>query len=533
MKKRMINKGLLLGIGVSLLTMTSCEKYLTQEPRNSTYNEAFWKNSTDVNSAVAANYALFRQAIFSGNNQPRHWMYGDAVANAYFTIQYTGDGLEGIQTGDWTFDYNLNAMGNYSQFYKSIAMSNLILERLPEIKDADLGVTNPAVFRNRVEGQAYFLRALTYFYMARVWGDVPIVTEVVDNPLGSPELPRDPMVDVLKQAELDAQKALSKLEWTYTNNNDRAVTANKGSAYALLAHLYLWRATMSDVSNDNPIMEDVNSADTSINAIMSRNYYTLTDTANYYQTFVGKSNESIFELNMSETQLEGTTRHIGMYFLPAALLNGASQRNFVKPGFLSTHFYKLGTVWQWVWYANPGEWRWEGVPTRQADYKDVRAMKGFMNHTNPQPRVIKYQNVNYRNPTNRTNAHMSNNLIIFRLADMELLKAEIALYKNDVAAARTIVNKFRVRNGADVSSYVPETVTRSQMFSEYMIERSKELFLEGHLFYDGLRTRQYATYTPWLSTSRFRQEGFHWPLAPIHFRNNIYLRQTKYWRGKI
>jgi hypothetical protein len=533
MKKRMINKGLLLGIGVSLLTLTSCEKYLTQEPRNSTYNEAFWKNGTDVNSAVAANYALFRASIFSGNSQARHWMYGDAVANAYMTIQYTGDGLEGIQDGNWTFDYNLNEFGNYSNFYKTIAMSNLILKRLSEISDADLNVTNPAAFRARTEGQAYFLRGLTYFYMARVWGDVPIVTEVVDQPLGSPELPRDPMADVLKQAENDAQKALSLLDWTYTNNNDRAVTANKGSAYALLAHLYLWRATMTDVSNDNPIMEDVNSADTSINAIMNRNFYTLTDTANYYQTFIGKSNESIFEINNSEVQLEGSNRHIGMAFLPASLLNGASQRNFVKPGFLSTHFYKVADVWQWVWYANPGVWRWEAVPTRQADFKDVRAKKGFMNHSEAQPRAVKYQLINYRNPTNRTSAYMSNNTIIFRLADMKLLQAEIALYKNDVAKARTIVNEFRIRNGADVTALVPETVTRSEMFNEYMIERSKELFLEGHLFYDGLRTRQYSTYAPWLSTSRFRQEGYHWPLAPVHFKNNIYLRQTKYWRGKI
>jgi hypothetical protein len=533
MKKRMINKGLLLGIGVSLLTMTSCEKYLTQEPRNSTYNEAFWKSSTDVNSAVAANYALFRSAIFSGNNQPRHFMYGDAVANAYFTIQYTGDGLEGIQTGDWTFDYNLNSLGNYSDFYKAIAMSNLILERVPQITDAELNVSNPETFRKRVEGQAYFLRGLTYFYMARVWGDVPIVTAVVEDPLNSPELPRDPVADVLKQAEEDAKKALELLEWTYTSANDRAVTANKGSAHALLAHLYLWRATMTDVTNDNPIMADVNSAEQNVDAIINQNFYTLTDTANYLSTFVGKSNESIFELNMSEVQLEGSTRHIGMYFLPTALLNGASQRNFVKPGFLNTHFYKVAPVEQWVWYANPGEWRWEPVPTRQADYKDVRAAKGFMNHTQNQPRVVKYQNVNYRNPVNRTNAHMSNNTIIFRLADIRLLKAEIALYKNDVEAARTIVNFFRTRNGADTTALVPENVTRAQMFREYMIERSKELFLEGHLFYDGLRTRQYSTYTPWLSTSRFRQEGFYWPLAPIHFRNNIYLRQTKYWRGKI
>ena len=535
MKKRFINKALVIGVGLSLLTFASCEKYLSQEPRNSTYSEAFWKTASDLNSAINNNYAIFRNAITTGNNQPRHFMYGDAVARNYFTIDYSGDGLEGIQTGDYTFQYNVENLGNWTNFYKSITMSNIVINRATQVTDEMMANTaNPTEFRNNIIGQAYFLRALSYFYIARVWGDAPIVVEEYDDVLNAPELPRDPVADVLKQAEDDARMAASLLKWTYTSPNLAKVTANRGSAYALLSHIFMWRATMTDVTTDAPIMADINSADTTLRQLIANGGYALVDTSRYYETFIGRSSEGIFELNASDDQLEGSTNHIARYFLRTAyMVNGSTNRNHVTPTYLNSHFYRLETVWQWVWYANPGEWRWEGVPTRTRDMSDVRAYKGFTDLSTNRPTTIKYHKVNYRNPITMSGAHISNNLIIFRLSDMLLLQAEVAIHKGELETARTIINSFRTRNGTHPTALLASGLSRNQVMAEYMIERSKELFLEGHLFYDGLRTRQYITYAPWLSLGRFRQEGFYWPLAPIHFRNNPNLRQTAYWRGKI
>src|SRR5690606_32371797 len=103
--------------------------------------------------------------------------------------------------------------------------------------------------------------------------------------------------------------------------------------------------------------------------------------------------------------------------------------------------------------------------------------------------------------------------------------AEIALYKDDLNTAKEIINESRVRNGADPTSYLADGLNKDELMYEYMLERGKELFLEGHLFYDLLRTRQYATFITWLSESRFRQKGFYWPVAPALFRNNVQLRQ--------
>lgn len=86
-------------VALTVLT-SSCKKILEQEPKNSTYADVYWQNERDLKSAIAGNYALVRDAVTDKNN--RYYMYSDAIAKNYFTMQYTGDGLEGIQNGNFT-----------------------------------------------------------------------------------------------------------------------------------------------------------------------------------------------------------------------------------------------------------------------------------------------------------------------------------------------------------------------------------------------------------------------------------------------
>jgi hypothetical protein len=119
----------------TFLLSVSCKKLLEQEPKNSTYLEKYWKSTQDCESALAGNYALLRNALAFKYS---YYMYGDAVAKNYFVIDYTGDGLEGIQNGDYTFTYNVKDLGNWTRYFKVITMSNTILEELPKVPDASL-----------------------------------------------------------------------------------------------------------------------------------------------------------------------------------------------------------------------------------------------------------------------------------------------------------------------------------------------------------------------------------------------------------
>ncbi|MFC3198612.1 RagB/SusD family nutrient uptake outer membrane protein [Parapedobacter deserti] len=534
----MKSKYSLLGVyAIIALLASSCEKILVEEPRNSTYLDAFWQSSRDVRSGLAGNYALLRNAVTSGNfnGAGRHYMYGDAVARNYFTIDYSGDGLEGIQGGDFTFQYNIESYGDWTSFYKAIAMSNIILKQVPEIDDALLAdEENTVRFKNEVIGQALFIRALSYFLMVRVWGDVPLVTEAYDDPISAPQLPRTAKEEVMAQIENDCHEAARLLSWGYRNIAEAKVMANRGSVYALLAHLYLWRATTSDLGSDQPNMNDVYSADTTIQALKDFGGYRQTDTSNYYSTFIGRSPDGIFELAASEDNREGSNRHIASFFLRKQYIDYNSptySRFHVNPAYLANHFYKLAKEWGWVWSGT--EWEWLEYDTKVIDTADIRFRRNFTDINTNQPTCIKYSNVVYRNPGQLQDAYLSNNIIVFRYSDMLLLEAEIALYRDEVDKARTIINTFRTRNGASPSGLVKAGLTKNEVMYEYMLERGKELYLEGHLFFDLIRTRQYPQFVDWLSTDRFRQGGFYWPAAPQLFRNNLQLTQTPYWRGKV
>lgn len=549
-KRQLLGYSLLAGM---MLTASSCKDFLVEEPRNSTFVDEFWQSSDDVNSGLAGAYALLRASITSGNgNAARHFMYGDAVPNTYFTIQYTGDGLEGIQTGDFTFQYNIESFGNWTAYYKTITMCNLLLEKVSTMDESMFqDQDNATEFVNNVMGQAYFIRALTYFFLTRTWGDVPLVLSTSNDPINEEFLGRSPKAEIMAQIENDCLAAIELLEWGYSDQTNAKVTANKGSVYALLAHLYLWRATTTDLAGDAPIMEDVDKAQSAITTLKNSGGYRQVDTANYYSTFVGRSSEGIFELAASEQNLEGSSAHIGSFFLRQAHISYNSptySRFFVKPDYLSTHFYKphrgVGWYWSydinnWVWgehAANVGDVLYDDehpdgytvTADMITDKADVRYRKNFTDLSLDQPTCIKYHEVNYRSTNS---AYLSNNLIIFRYSDMLLLEAEIALYKGQVADAVGIINAFRTRNGSEAQ--LSTNITKEEAMYEYMIERGRELYLEGHLYYDLLRTRQYPQFINWMSESRFRQGGFYWPVAPALFTNNLNMTQTPYWIGKI
>lgn len=540
-------------MAIGLLMSTSCNEFLIEEPKNSTFVGDFWQSSNDVNSGLAGAYALLRSAITSGNgNAGRYYMYGDALPGSYFTIQYSGDGLEYIQNGDWTFQYNIESLGDWTSYYKAITMSNLLLERTSEMDESLLDdQDNPTAFLEDVRGQAYFIRALTYFYLTRTWGDVPLVTSTSTDPINEEFLGRSPKSEVMAQIEADCLAAAELLDWGYTDNSLAKVTANKGSVYALIAHLYLWRATTTNVADDTPIMEDVDKAQDAITLIKTNGGYKQVDTANYYETFVGQSSEGIFELAASEEHLEGSNRHVASFFLRRAHIDyndPSYSRFFVNPSYLTTHFSKEYWGWGWVWSTEINDWEWINHPatvgetvyndeypdgievtaSMLTDNADIRYRRNFTDLTMDQPTCIKYHEVSYRS---QYSAYLSNNLILFRYSDMLLLEAEIALYKDQVADAVGIINSFRSRNGSE--SLLATTIAKDEAMYEYMIERGKELYLEGHLFYDLLRTRQYPQFVTWLSDSRFRQEGFYWPVAPALFTNNLNMTQTSYWIGKI
>lgn len=509
MKTKTMKLSIFTILTAAVLVTSSCSKILNQEPKNSTYSDKFWKTGRDAKFALSGNYSLLRAALTRGL---RYNMYGDGEAKAYYVIDYNGDGLEGIQSGDFTFQYNVNTYGTWDDFFKVVTMSNEIIGRLPKMTDEMLsddpeGSSNATKFRNRIIGEAYFLRAYTYFTMTRIWGDVPMVLEAYADPITAPQIARTPKAEVIAQVIKDAQQAASLLSWGYNNYTVNAgpTQANRGAAYALLAHAYLWKATTTNLTTVN--LADAHSADTAITQLFAQGGYSYTDTANYYRTFIGKSSEGIFELAQAEDQLEGSNSGIGMQFLRSDYWYGRGDyaRMAVQTNYFSSHY-------------------------PDSLLPDIRYDKGFDYWLSNRPMTRKYSNIIYRRPGTKQDPYLSNNMNIFRLADMGLLRAEVAIYEGRYMDALAIINANRKRNGAP--EYTTTAYSRDKMIEIYIDERGRELYLEGHNYYDIVRTG--ATHIiDWLTAQRRLQGGFYWPVDPKLFRGNPLLLQTSYWRGRV
>ena len=123
-------------------------------------------------------------------------------------------------------------ISTWRNYYKAITRANALLEK---IGTADASVTN----KNRHTGEAEFLRALAYFDLVRIFGDVPLVTKSlsIEESYKTPREKVDKIYDELIIKDLlDAE---SKLPVSYTGTD--VGRATKGAARALLGKVYLTR----------------------------------------------------------------------------------------------------------------------------------------------------------------------------------------------------------------------------------------------------------------------------------------------------
>jgi hypothetical protein len=122
------------------------------------------------------------------------------------------------------------------------------------------------------------------------------------------------------------------------------------------------------------------------------------------------------------------------------------------------------------------------------------------------------------------------------LADIALLKAEAMAATNDFSGARTIINQIRTMNNVS-----PYTGADNTLFAAVIDERSRELFLEGHHFYDlvrlGRKTGELrfngSSGAARMDNSQFQQGKYYWPVDPITIISNPLVTQTPYWADKM
>jgi starch-binding outer membrane protein, SusD/RagB family len=488
--KRLYNIGKLrLFTAFLLITILgSCEKFVDLEPENNTFNEAFWQDEKDAQQGLAGAYALLRKSLHGGYYNDSYFVYGDIAAK-----EFSEAGDEGFPRYvlNQARDLNFNGPGGYleytdwSSYYKVINQCNLVISKVAGIPDGKF-VNDPVKTRNKIIGEAYFLRAFTYFYISRVWGDVPLVLELED-PVKAKNIPQTPAAQVLAQAIKDAEKAAELLEHGYTNANEKAVRANKGAAYALLAHIYMWQG-------------DAAGGAQAALKVISEGGFSLVPTGDYARIFTGKTNEGIFEITKDFGQNEAPINAGFPYMcLKDPYIAGKNLASVVnKP--LLTELYK--------------------------DAGDIRINTFFANYATANPLCIKFSNVIYKEAATSTQPAVSNPLIIFRLADIILLRAEALAKLGDYSGARTELKKI-----TDRANVAPFSGTDDKLYEYIIDERTRELFMEGHRYYDIVRSG-FLDKKLGMTGDRVSRKGYYWPVANGVLNANRLLVQVPYWQNK-
>ncbi|MNS84188.1 SusD family protein [compost metagenome] len=338
---------------------------------------------------------------------------------------------------------NANVSRDWRYLYGMIAKANTVIGNVRKVPDPKLTKNR----KNEMIGEAAFMRAYSYFDLVRLFGDVPLITKEItainsDNieqiyPLLYPERVSQSMI--YNQIIADLDTALAYVPATAANKG----FVTKGAVNALLARVY---------STKTPI--DWNKVKQYSDAVIAGGYVLVPEYDFLWDNKHENSTESIFEINCEDWATGGNWG--------ASMLIGTDWKKFNTPtNDLIKAFDAEGDVIRKsssVLFSNvTGKWT-----------DKYWAQTSF-------PFVNKYRDVSG-----------AQNIILIRLADIMLLKAEALNELNDVNGAAAIVNIIRKR--VDLT----ETSASDQGSMRLAIEKERrlELAFEGQRWFDLKRTNR-------------------------------------------
>lgn len=213
-------------LSLVMILFASCEDFLKEDPKGLVSSETFFSDVSSLPLTVNALYFNFN-SVFNQSAYLATYMGADDL-----TTQ-PGSNKEAYREFDQFAVTNSNdRMANtWGSCYNTIRSANSILFNLD---------INPASqeIKDQCAGQAYFMRAISYFFLTRTWGKVPLVTTMVPDY----KLAKSPIIEVYAQIIADLQKAELLLPVVWTDGTYQGVRPSQGAAKALLANVYLTMA---------------------------------------------------------------------------------------------------------------------------------------------------------------------------------------------------------------------------------------------------------------------------------------------------
>ena len=209
--------------------LISCESYIDLKPLAENSVDNFYNTASDMEQAVIAAYDGLQTSVRPGYLDHFAEVRSD---NTYdFATTPAGGAYADFDNFNLTSaNDRLNVFWHNS--YLTIQRANIVLNRIDAI-------TMDETIKENRKGEVKFIRALTYFYLVQIWGDVPLVVEETTDPISFIGQTRTPVAEVYNQIITDLTEAVDELPATVNNANYGRVT--QGAALGLLARVYLVR----------------------------------------------------------------------------------------------------------------------------------------------------------------------------------------------------------------------------------------------------------------------------------------------------
>src|SRR5690606_32047409 len=266
-----------------LLVSSSCQKWLELKPENQQVTDDYWANKEEAEAVLGAAYVGLQKSI---NNM---LVFGEARGNTLSLGGFFALDLWRLKSFSILPS---NDLVKWSNFYQIINYANMVLKYAPDVVDRDPSF-NQAVMQSYLS-EAYFLRALSYFYIVRTFGEAPLILEPYMNDDEAYEVAKSSKEQILNQIEHDLTTALDNSKETWPMVWETKGRATKWAIHATLADVYLWMAEYDKaIISCNAVLESGR-----VGLIQGR----VNTNNNWFTIFSeGNTNEGIFEIQFDNS----------------------------------------------------------------------------------------------------------------------------------------------------------------------------------------------------------------------------------------
>lgn len=273
-------------VSVLAVTVMSCDTKMTRNLDQTNPNQLrepeYYQNAEQLQTAVNAIYSNFH---VTGMYKRRKFFIYDALSGS-IACTAACEGWIPRLIG-WANDNagNSGVQLHWNGLYQGIKRANLVIGKAPDIPDTELSTDE----RNTLLAQAHFLRAFHYYKLVTLWGGVPLMTTVPNEPGGQPRASAE---EVYSLIESDLEFAITNLPSSWSGAD--VGRANKAAAKALMGRMQLDRGNYSDAQST--LQDIVDNGEAPGGGDLQ-----LVDYYDNYKEETENNAESIFEIQFGES----------------------------------------------------------------------------------------------------------------------------------------------------------------------------------------------------------------------------------------